>query len=137
MHITYICTHTHTNSKSAFSIYIICTLYIQLLYLNMHLIWHVPLFFPGYCGTHHPPAQSSHGIEDNAPDPICLLAMMNLEDLHLLNLVRFHFNGQAYHILCICLVYEMYLHCTSHVHGNDRTGILRVYTPYSISCIEN
>ncbi len=36
--------HTHTNSKSAFSIYIVYILYIQLLYLNMHLIWHIPRF---------------------------------------------------------------------------------------------
>ena len=68
---------------------------------------------------------------------ICLLAMMNREDLHLRNLVRFHFNGYAYHILCICLVYDMYIHCISYVYVNDITGILRVYTPYSMFCREN
>jgi hypothetical protein len=26
------------------------------------------LFFSGFRGTHHPPAQPFHGIEDNAPD---------------------------------------------------------------------
>ncbi len=116
--------HTHTNSKSAFSIYIVYILYIQLLYLNMHLIWHVPRFV--FRVSWHLPAPPTHGIEDNAPDPICLLAMMNREDLHWHNLVRFHFNGYAYHILCICLVYEMYINCISYVYGNDRTGI---YTP--------
>ena len=69
--------------------------------------------------------------------PICLLAMMNREDLHLRNLMRFHFNGYAYDILCICLVYQMYIQCISYVYANDRTGMLSLYTPYSISCIEN
>ncbi len=111
----------------------------------------------GFRGTHRPPAQPSHGIEDKASDandegdfdipryaqccrdscPICLLDMMNRKDLHLSNLVRFHFNGYTYHILCICSVYEMYIHCISYVYVNDRAGILRVYTPCSISCIEN
>ncbi len=36
--------HTHTDSKSAFSIYIVCIWYILLLYLIMHLIWHVHRF---------------------------------------------------------------------------------------------
>jgi hypothetical protein len=93
--------------------------------------------FQGFRGTHHPPALPSHGIEDNAPDPICLLAMMKREDLHLLKLVRFHFNGYAFHIICICLVYEMYIHLYIICNGNGRTCILRVYTPYSISCIAN
>ncbi len=84
------------------------------------------VLFSGFHGTDSPPALLSHGIEDNAPDandeadfdipryassvgdihhscPICLLAMMNREDLHLCNLVRFYFNGYAYHILCIIL----------------------------------
>ena len=44
----------------------------------------------------------------------------------------------------ICLPYTMYMFsisnvytCISYVYVNDRTGILRAYTPYSISCIEN
>ncbi len=134
--------HTHTNSKSAFSIYIVYTLHIQLLYLNMHLIWHVPRFVfrvslhssPSRATVSWHRGQRARPMEDNTPDPICLLAMMNQEDLHLHNFVRFNFNGYAYHILCICLVYEMYIHCISYVYDNDRTGI---YTPYSISCIEN
>ncbi len=36
--------HTHTNYKSAFSIYMVYIWYIHLLYLNMHLIWHVYRF---------------------------------------------------------------------------------------------
>ncbi len=35
-----------------------------------------------------------------------LKAMMNWEDLHLL---RFHFNGYAYHTLCICCIYTTYI----------------------------
>ncbi len=34
----------------------------------MHLIWHVHRFVFRFRGTHRPPAQRSHGIEDNAPD---------------------------------------------------------------------
>ena len=60
------------------------------------------VLFSGFRGTHRPPAPPSHGIEDNA-------IPRYREDLHLSNLVRLHFNGYAYHILCICLVYQMYI----------------------------
>ena len=114
----------------------------------MHLIWHVHrfVFRVSWHSSPSSAAVSWHRWQRYSqirkqcwrdPCPICLLAMMNREDLHLHNLVRFHFNGYAYHILCICLVYQMYIQCISYVNVNDRTGILTVYTPYSISCIEN
>ncbi len=59
--------HTHTNSKSAFSIYIVYTLYIQLIYLIVHLIWYFVLL-SGFRGTHRPPATPSDALEDNALD---------------------------------------------------------------------
>ena len=61
------------------------------------------VLFSGFRGTHRPPAPPSHGIEDNA-------IPRYREVLHLCTLVRFHFNGYAYHIPCICLVYQMYIH---------------------------
>ncbi len=41
--------HTHTNSKSAFSIYIVYTLYIQLLRLNLHLIINFDMACTSFC----------------------------------------------------------------------------------------
>jgi hypothetical protein len=38
------------------------------------------------------------------------IMMMNRDDLHLRTSVRFHFNGYAYHILCICFVYTINIH---------------------------
>jgi hypothetical protein len=92
------------------------------------------LLFSGFHGTHCPPAPLSQGIEDNMqeahdvadfdiPDTqevlerfmsailLCraVLAMMNREDLHLRNLVRFHFNGYVYEILSICCVYTIHI----------------------------
>jgi hypothetical protein len=122
--------HTHTNYKSAFSIYMVYTLYIQSLYLNMHLIWHVHRFV-FRVSWHSSPSRAA---------------------------VSWH-RGQRYSqiqgsfasvqfgevpLQWICLSYTMYMFsisnvytCISYVYVNDRTGILRVYTPYSISCIEN
>ncbi len=106
-------------------------------------VLHVPLVFSGFHGTHRPPAQLSCSCRKKHTMtlilisqihkqcwrdscPMCLLAMMNRENLHLHNLVRFHLNRYAYHILCICLVYEMYLHCVSYVYVNDILCIYRV-----------
>jgi hypothetical protein len=102
MHITYI--STHTPSLSLHSVY---TWYIHCIfnYYTWICIWYgiYIVLFSGFRGTHRPPAPPSHGIEDNA-------IPRYREVLHLCNLVRFHFNGYAYHIPCICLVYQMYIH---------------------------
>ena len=128
MHITYI--STHPISKSAFSIYMVYTLYIQLLYLNMHLIWHVYRFVfrvswhssPSRAAVSWHRGQRYSQIQGS-------FASMQFGEVPL---------------QWICLSYTMYMFsisnvytCISYVYVNDRTGILRVYTPYSISCIEN
>jgi hypothetical protein len=46
------------------------------------------------------------------------IMMMNRDDLYLRTLVRFHFNGYAYHILCICFVY------TTHIHKYNNNILL-------------
>ena len=115
------------------------------------------VLFSGFRGTQCPPAQPSHGIEDNTQeahdDANC-----NIPDTQAV-LERFMFNMSAGYdeqgrfaseqfgevpLQWICLSYTMYMlsisnvyTCISYVYVNDRTGILRVYTPYSISCIEN
>jgi hypothetical protein len=43
-----------------------------------------------------------------------LLAMMNRKDLHLRCSVRFHFYEYSCNILCIYIVYVMYIHCICH-----------------------
>ncbi len=44
--------------------------------------------------------------------------------------MRFHLNGYAYHILCICLVYEMYIHCIYSWHTLYIPSIIPAYTKY-------
>ncbi len=56
---------------------------------------------------------------------LSLRAMMNRDDLHLHTSVRFHFNGYAYHILCISFVYI-------HKYNNNIRLIFNWYTMYNM-----